>query len=405
MKFLTETAQSLREQTFRDFEWILVPNSGCREIPPEVTAGLPAMVGRYIGPARSIGNVKRVACEYARGDVIVELDHDDLLTPDALGKVAKAFEDPEALSVYSNCAEFWTESWKPRVFSEAFGWRYRDFEYRGHKLKETVAFPPNPQTLSSILFTPNHLRAWRTTTYQELGGHDVEMKVADDYDLMCRLFLAGKMVHIDECLYLYRLHDGNSCYQPDLNPEIQQATLRVRDKYLQSMVEVWALSNEFPMIDLCCGANAPEGYIGVDRTPSGQVVWDLDDAPWPFTDSSVGVVRAFDALEHLRDPVQTMTEIYRILRPGGWLLSLTPSTDGRGAFQDPTHCSFWNEHSFWYWTRKQQAAFIGHSARFQEIRCITFFPEEWHKEHNIPYVRADLVAIKGNYSGAGAVLI
>ena len=32
------------------------------------------------------------------------------------------------------------------------------------------------------------------------------------------------------------------------------------------------------------------------------------------------------------------------------LLSLTPSTDGRGAYQDPTHVAFYNENSFWYYT-------------------------------------------------------
>ncbi len=29
----------------------------------------------------------------------------------------------------------------------------------------------------------------------------------------------------------------------------------------------------------------------------------------------------------------------------GWFLSQTPSTDGRGAFQDPTHVSMWNSNS------------------------------------------------------------
>ena len=33
--------------------------------------------------------------------------------------------------------------------------------------------------------------------------------------------------------------------------------------------------------------------------------------------------------------------------------ALTPSTDGRGAFQDPTHVSFYNENSFWYFTDRR----------------------------------------------------
>ena len=53
--------------------------------------------------------------------------------------------------------------------------------------------------------------------------------------------------------------------------------------------------------------------------------------------------------EHERCVVELMNAIYRALVPGGWVLAATPSTDGRGAFQDPTHCSFWNvPNSFWY---------------------------------------------------------
>ena len=48
----------------------------------------------------------------------------------------------------------------------------------------------------------------------------------------------------------------------------------------------------------------------------------------------VGVFRAYDALEHLRDPIHTMKELHRCLAPQDWLLSQTPSTDGRGASLD-----------------------------------------------------------------------
>ncbi len=91
-----------------------------------------------------------------------------------------------------------------------------------------------------------------------------------------------------------------------------------------------------------------------------------------------------------------MNEIYRILVPGGWLLSRTPSTDGRGAFQDPTHCSFWNPNSFWYYTKKEQAKYVpGVECRFQGARIWQSYPSEWHEKHKILYVFGDLVALKG----------
>lgn len=105
-------------------------------------------------------------------------------------------------------------------------------------------------------------------------------------------------------------------------------------------------------VDLCCGRYKPEGYIGVDifPHPGVDVVCDLNKAPWPFEDSSVDYLRAHDALEHLPNKIQTMNEIWRICKKGAAVDILVPSTDGRGAFQDPNHISYWNENSFRYYT-------------------------------------------------------
>ena len=59
--------------------------------------------------------------------------------------------------------------------------------------------------------------------------------------------------------------------------------------------------------------------------------------------------------QQLIDPVHVMNEAYRVLAPGGFFLIRVPSTDGRGAFQNPLNITFWNEHSFWYYARSRDA--------------------------------------------------
>jgi hypothetical protein len=54
-------------------------------------------------------------------------------------------------------------------------------------------------------------------------------------------------------------------------------------------------------------------------------------------------------LEHLPDKIFAMNELWRILRPGGIVEIFVPTTEGSGAFQDPTHVSFWNRRSFLYY--------------------------------------------------------
>jgi SAM-dependent methyltransferase len=110
-------------------------------------------------------------------------------------------------------------------------------------------------------------------------------------------------------------------------------------------------------------------------------------------------------LQQLADPVHIMNEAYRVLAPGGFLLIRVPSTDGRGAFQNPLNVSFWNEHSFWYYTHAKYAAEIPELiGQFQIARLRTFFPDEAAEKHSLPVVEAHLFALKPGYEPMGARL-
>jgi SAM-dependent methyltransferase len=127
--------------------------------------------------------------------------------------------------------------------------------------------------------------------------------------------------------------------------------------------------------------------------------------PLRLPDNSVGVIRAVDFLEHVADKVAMWNEIYRLLAPGGIFLSMTPSTDGRGAFQDPTHVAYYNQNSFWYFCDPQYSAYVPElRARFQVSRLVTGFPTQWHADNDIPYVTANLIAIKGSQPRNGGPL-
>jgi hypothetical protein len=101
-----------------------------------------------------------------------------------------------------------------------------------------------------------------------------------------------------------------------------------------------------------------------------------------------------------------MSEIHRVLADGGWVFIEVPSTDGRGAFQDPTHVTYWNENSFLYYTRSAQARFIyNDSIKFQDRLLETGFFDPWMEEMNIPCTRAWLRAIKSDARIPGQVQI
>jgi len=398
-QYLGEAYDSLLAQTYQNWEWVIVPNGGA-SVPSRDDPRVKVYPCDITG---SVGAVKRFACERAYGPIIAEFDHDDLLTPTALEQVANAFhEDSELGMVYSNFAEFNMPDWTPNCYSTAYGWLYREREFYGRKFQEARAFAPLPSTFLSLAFGPNHLRAWRATEYWKVGGHDPAYPVADDHDLYIRFYLQSKLRHIDDLLYLYRNHPTQTWRV--MNTEVHSLAWQISDKYRERIVERWAGLEGLPMVDLGGAFDKPAGYTSLDLH-GGDILADARQG-LPFRDNSVGVIRAHDFLEHLPDKIGIMNEIYRVLVPNGWLLSLTPSTDGRGAFQDPTHVSYWNENSFWYYTNRAYAKYAPEvKCRFQAKRLRTYFPFEWQKENNIPYVQAHLLALKGYERVPGRVEI
>ena len=397
--YVVECYESLKRQTMQDWEWVVVPNNG-GELPAEIRSDERVRIVEH--DSDKIGALKRFGFDQTQGDILVELDADDMITPDCLAELQAAFEDKSVSFVHSNSARFEDKTWKPCEFGAYWGWKKRPFVYEGHELVEMLSFEATPHAMRMIYWCPNHVRAWRASDYKEIGGHDPELSVIDDYDLLCRTYLHGKeMKLIDKCLYLYRKYPTQATRLR--NPAIQAKNKKLYSHYIIPMAQEWCRREGLPKIDLGGAISKPRGYISLD-THDADVVCDLREGI-PYDDNSVGIVRAYDLLEHLPDQVFTMNEIWRVLAPGGWLLASIPSTDGRGAFQDPTHVSFWNENSLEYYTNPKFQRYVpAIKARFQVSRVMTWFPSEWHKKRKISYVDAQLMAYKGGFRAPGECL-
>jgi SAM-dependent methyltransferase len=174
----------------------------------------------------------------------------------------------------------------------------------------------------------------------------------------------------------------------------------IHTRFIEGISKVWSDRNELLTIDLGGKAGERPGFVSFGKA-NAEVNANLEQEIWPFDDNSVGLIVAYDTLEKFRNPIHMMKEAYRVLVDGGIFIVQVPSTDGRGAFQDPTHVSFWNENSFWYYTRASQAQYIDNPVRFQEVLLQTFFPSEWCEENKISYVNAHMVALKGTKKLSG----
>lgn len=423
--WLAQTWQSLTTQTHSNWEWVVLANGPRLQdvaLLIKAFADERIVLRTYEHVGASVGDVKRRAFELGTGEALIELDHDDLLTPTALAEIDTAFADPDVGFVFSDFADFDDrvsegQGSPPYCSTIRQGWLANGFEFymadmdgvRPGRYECVRSFVPSALSLSLIFWAPNHVRAWRKELYERLGGHNAKYEVCDDHELMIRTYLATKMSHIPKPIYLYRHTGRNTVRQRE--QLIQTTTFTLREQYLEQLVLRECALRGLPAYDLGGGIDPRPGWTPVDLesdtpAPPGFVQADLSKDPWPFETNSVGAFRAADLLEHLPDKHATMRRIHRCLRPGGWLLSMTPSTEGRGAFMAPDHVSYWNEQTFWYYTQAQFARYLRNkTVRFQSMGLETFYPSPFHQQHHIPYVRANLVALKDDYRGPGERLI
>jgi len=123
------------------------------------------------------------------------------------------------------------------------------------------------------------------------------------------------------------------------------------------------------ILDVGCGINKRPGAIGIDRNPLSRadVLCDLDDAHYPFRDSSFDELQAIHVIEHVSDVIRTMEEFHRLVRNGGELRIVTPHYTDFSSFCDPTHRWHLNSFSLRYFGPDHGGFGYYSQARFQEI--------------------------------------
>ena len=89
-------------------------------------------------------------------------------------------------------------------------------------------------------------------------------------------------------------------------------------------------------LNLGCGldkrkSTSEEEWVNVDVRPEVEpdVIWDMEDTPYPFKDGEFDLVLLKDALEHVswRKIDDVIEEVKRILKPGGRLIIQCPDLE------------------------------------------------------------------------------
>lgn len=103
-------------------------------------------------------------------------------------------------------------------------------------------------------------------------------------------------------------------------------------------------------LHLGCGRNYIPGWVNVDCVSNigADIVHDLNSTPWPLPSNHFAEVEMVAVLEHLKDTLAMLGELHRVMKPGGRAHIHVPYCPSVGAFQDPTHCAYFNERTLNY---------------------------------------------------------
>jgi glycosyl transferase family 2 len=402
-RYLNSAYESLAAQSVSDWEWIVLLNRKTPTWTPP--ADDPRVrVQRAPAGAKGVGALKRAACGLASGSILVELDHDDRLSRGCLAQLGEAFEDPTVVLAYSDFAQINADgSPNHDRFDPGYGWEYTRGTIDGQSYERCRALAPTPHNVGYIWYAPNHVRAFRHDTYVEVGGYDAGAEYLDDQELMSRLYLAGEFRQINRCLYFQRVHAENTQRERRINDAIQEQTVVYYREFIERLALAWASRNGLR----CLRLQTPI-WIGEETDTDHlyeRLVLDPDDPRIDADDGSVALIRGWDVLQRLRNRAAFFNEAYRVLAHAGLILTQTPSTDGRGAFQDPSAVAYYNENSFTYLTQRELRKTIPDlDARLQVSYLATSYPSEGHADRDIAYVEANLLAIKDGPRQGGPLL-
>ena len=232
---LARTWSSLKAQTFIDWEWVIWDDSTNDNVWNQVYGfASDERYQVYIYKAHvhsgNIGLNKRRGFMLASGDILVELDHDDELTPDALAEIYEAFRaNSEVGFVYSDWCEILPDG-QSGIYPKGWAFGYGS-EYWSDQYGVWVMSSPeiNPTTMKHIVSAPNHVRAWSADVYRQLNGHNPAYEIADDYELMVRTFLVTEFYHIKKLLYKQYISPATA--QRQKNNLIQKYVAEISARY------------------------------------------------------------------------------------------------------------------------------------------------------------------------------
>lgn len=219
-EFLTECLESVAVQTYEKWELCLVDDCSngehIKKVVQEFSLRFPDQVHFSINGENShISVTSNNALAMAKGEYVALLDHDDLLTPNALGEMVRYINLNNAPDI---------------LYSDE-----RTVDAHGLALNEPFLKPDwSPLLHASVNYT-THLTLYKRQLVMDVGAFRVGFEGSQDHDLMLRCSEVTKkpIVHVPFVLYKWRAHPQSTAYSLSAKPYAAQAGERAVEEHFK----------------------------------------------------------------------------------------------------------------------------------------------------------------------------
>lgn len=224
MRFLSDAVESIKRQTYTNFELVVQDGGstdGSLEFLQQLNGALEVRIES--GPDAGIGDAMNKAQARCRGDIVAEIDSDNLMAPNALEVVVKRFEEhPDAAVIYA--AQLMIDE------------------------NSNVLYPWFPEPFDLLQVIECRLVPPYGTSYlhrRNLGAEfftDASMRTCSDYDFWLRVG-SRKIVQIPDVLGSTRVSTASETARPESYRQFCADKLAALQRYCQRTLPPGALAD------------------------------------------------------------------------------------------------------------------------------------------------------------------
>ncbi len=211
--FLEEALRSALAQSYREVE-VVVVDDGSTDNSAEIARRFPV---RYIRQQnRGLSEARNTGIRESKGSYLVFLDADDRLKPEAIETGLRV------LARRPDCAMAVGD----HVFIAANG------SYLAHSTKEGPLHSHYEALLKSNFIEMISSVLFRRSIFDEVGGFNATLRVAEDYELYLRIARAQPICCHAVIMAEYRMHEANTSRNSELMLTTTLQVLKGQKKYL-----------------------------------------------------------------------------------------------------------------------------------------------------------------------------